>query len=153
MRSMALVVVVSLCALMLGGCLLPKAPCRLSIANATTQTVSRVSVTDENGSVYRFAELGPHAISPPQAVGQPLGPAVLVGIAMAGAEPVEQTVTFKRAVPPDFRGRVVFQVGTNATIRSFVLPDRGGVAAGDIPWTRPEPWQGVPGIPGFTAEE
>ncbi len=54
-------------------------------------------------------------------------------------------------VPARFRGVFLVQIGREDDVRLFVIPERSADKQ-DIPWARPESWEGYPGIPGLTHE-
>jgi len=64
---------------------------------------------------------------------------------------VSRKVTLKGNIPQSFRGRIYFQIGTNETVKPFIMPDTNDTSA-DMPWAKPESWEGIPGIPGLTTQ-
>jgi hypothetical protein len=140
-------------ALLLTGCVGPRAQCRVSVANASQEKVTSVEVKDTAGSTYLFTDVVPGSMAAYVAATNSIERSVVLKIRHEDGSVSETTVDLGRSVPQAFPGRLVFQVEEGRKVRAFVLPDQEGAGRGELPWAVPPSWQGVTSIPGFSGGE
>lgn len=122
---------------------------QVAVGNYTGQPIYRIRVT-ENG-IARFSTdhipptkaLGskPSKIAPPQQL-------ELFWIDAAGKSQRQEISIDPATVASDFRGHLWMEIMPAEKVKFYVItapPDE----ASDVPWTRPEDWEGAPTIPGL----
>lgn len=140
----ALSAVAALC-----GCSTPP-PCRLTVSNVSEVAVEQVAVQSGDRLLYSVPSIAPRTRAEYQAVREDLPRSFSVNWRPAGGAARSQTVEAPGAIPKSFRGRVYFEIA-GPEVKLFVLPDSNDRGS-DMPWARPESWEGFPSLPGFTPQ-
>ncbi|MFO1490542.1 MAG: hypothetical protein U1F87_06425 [Kiritimatiellia bacterium] len=124
----------------------------LVVANATPAVIRGVSVEFNGGQVCGLPELQPGAFSSParMSVAHPQT-ATLRWSDAAGTARVA-TIRAQKALPANFAGKVFYDIQPDDSVKVFVEAAEAS-AQSDLPWNKPENWEGVPGIPGLTLPE
>ena len=139
--------------LLLAGCIKLQGRCRLFVWNGSDESVSSVVVRGTNNTNYVFMDIQPNNSSALSKAKADIGPKVRLEVKTEGGTKFEQTVDLGRPIPKAFRGRILFQIEKDNTVKVFVLPKRKDSGDGELPWAVPPVWQGVPGIPGLSGRD
>lgn len=125
---------------------------KLVVGNATNKAVSNVAVDFGGTPVSAIPALKPNAFqaSPRMSVAHPAS-ARLTWTNAAG-QPRAATIKAQKVLPSDFAGVVYYQIQPDDTVKVFIEAAASGPQS-DLPWSKPENWEGVPGIPGLSAPE
>lgn len=147
-RSTAVVAAVGL---LLCGCAAIGPTCYVTVSNLTDSPVSAVSVAANDVTFYDVPALPARQAGLYRRCVIPTPKTSVLTWTTADGQTRRQTLTADKPIPPDFHGRLFFQIEDTNTARCLVVPDPKDSAA-DMPWTRPEKWEGFPAIPGLTRE-
>lgn len=125
---------------------------KLVLGNATDKAVSNLAVDFGGTSVCAIPGLAPNAFqaSPRMSMAHPAS-AKLIWTNAAG-QPRSATIKAQKVLPSDFAGVVYYQIQPDDTVKVFIEGAASGPQS-DLPWSKPENWEGVPGIPGLSAPE
>ena len=125
---------------------------KLVLGNATDKAVSNLAVDFGGASVCAVPALKANAFqaSPRMSVAHPAS-AKLTWTNAAG-QPRTATIKAQKVLPSDFAGVVYYQIQPDDTVKVFIEAAASGPQS-DLPWSKPENWEGVPGIPGLSAPE
>ena len=139
------------CAALLPGCAAPMT-CRIAVSNMSTAAVSNVVL--QSGEVTQYTAPRIPAKTSGRCV-PPVG-APPRATQLSWTDDIGQThrkeLRAPFPLPDDFAGRIVFQIDGPGSARMFVLPDDPDRFSSDMPWAKPEKWEGHPNIPGLTRE-
>lgn len=138
-----------LIALWVSGCATRSVAPRVTVANEYGAPISDVRVYF--GDTVRFARDGmaSYEVAPGVTVEGGIPSELHVQWRTEDGELMRRTVRREAPLPPSFRGRILLQIEHDGVVRPFVQGERGDGAA-DIPWARPESWEGAPNIPGLS---
>ena len=136
--------------LLTSGCALTSR-CRVTVGNASENTVKDVVVTADKDGLSRVTKVEPRTSAPYWEMDRDIPKSVLVSWKTKEEKTVSRKVALQGNVPQTFRGRVYFQISKGDEVKPFVMPDTNDTSA-DMPWARPESWEGIPGIPGLTTQ-
>lgn len=125
---------------------------KLVVGNATDKAVGDVAVAFGDALVCSIPGLKANAFqaSPRMSMSHPAS-ARLTWTNAAG-QPRTATIKAQKVLPPDFAGVVYYQIQPDDTVKVFIEAAASGPQS-DLPWSKPENWEGVPGIPGLSAPE
>lgn len=153
MRRFGSALLLALVCVLLAGCLSARGRCRVAVANAGDQEIASVVVRDDTGNTYAFTSLAPDAIGQQMRLQSDMSARVMLEITGPDGVSSSKVVRLDRAIPHTFDGRILFQIGSENRVRTFVMPRDRAADQGVMPWAVPPTWQGVPGIPGLTGQE
>ncbi len=124
----------------------------LTVANRTDTPISSIAIENENGPLYHLERLAAQEIGPYRRCAMRSKPPWTLNWTDAAGQSHRLALTPDKPIPMDFRGRLVFQIDAEGdTARWLVVPDPDRLP-GDLPWTRPEKWEGTLPIPGLSRE-
>ncbi|MDI6775488.1 MAG: hypothetical protein QME60_08920 [Verrucomicrobiota bacterium] len=125
--------------------------CYVAVSNITDSPVSAVSVAAGDVTFYDARALPARQAGAYRRCVIATPKTSVLTWTTADGQTRRQTLKADKPIPPDFRGRLFFQIEGTNTARCLVVPDPDGASC-DMPWTRPEKWEGFPAIPGLTRE-
>jgi hypothetical protein len=133
------------------GCATTGPSCYLTVANKTDAAVSNITIHANGALLYQKPSLAAKKASAYYRCRE-TAPRT-VDLAWTGTDGAvhRQTVRGDKPVPADFHGRLFFEIEGPSQARCLVVPDPDDAFA-DMPWARPEKWEGFPAIPGLTGE-
>ncbi len=125
---------------------------KLVLGNATDKPVGNLAVDFGGTTVCTIAALPANAFqaSPRMSVAHPA--TARLSWSNDAGQPRSATILSHKVLPPDFAGVVYYQIQADDTVKVFIEAAASGPLS-DLPWSKPENWEGVPGIPGLSAPE
>ena len=124
----------------------------LVVANATPAVIRGVSVEFNGGAVCSFTELQPGAFLTSARMGVAHPQSATLHWSDAAGKARSATIRAQKALPANFAGKVYYDIQPDDSVKVFVDAAQAS-AQSDLPWNKPENWEGVPGIPGLTLPE
>lgn len=150
LRMTAACVTVCAATLYLSGCAGPQ--CRITVSNASPNTIASVTVSASGASDHTFSTIKPRETARYQTLEYDLSGRVALHITDTNGVTHTSLIQLPSTVPSTFKGRVVFQIEADGRARPFILPhpdDQGH----DLPWAEQPAWEAAPNIPGLSAED
>ena len=138
------------CLFLASGCAI-SSRCRITVGNATENIVTDVVVKADQDVLYQITSVKPRASAPYWDMDRDIPKSLLVSWKEKDNKSVSKKITLKGDIPESFRGRVYFQIGRDGEVKPFITPDTNDTST-DMPWNKPESWEGIPGIPGLTTQ-
>ena len=124
--------------------------CRITVGNLNDAAVTGVTVKNQGQTLYQVASVAPKSRAVVRDVREDLSDSFTVEWQSPGSGLQTRTAKTKGPVPRSFQGTVYFQIGPS-DVKAFLLPDSNEWGS-DMPWAKPEAWEGFPAIPGLTQE-
>ena len=136
--------------MLLSGCALSNR-CRMTVGNASKYVITDVTVQVQNEILYQAEKIPSRTSASDEKMKRNIPQSLRVSWKTHDHQSRSKTVTLQGEIPQSFRGRIYFQISQNDNVKSFITPDSQDTSA-DMPWAKPESWEGVPGIPGLTTQ-
>ena len=124
----------------------------LVVANATPAVIRGVSVEFNGGQVCSIPELPPGSFLPSARMSVAHPQSATLRWSDAAGKAKAATIRAQKALPANFAGKVYYEIKPDDSVKVFVDAAQAS-AQSDLPWNKPENWEGVPGIPGLTLPE
>ena len=135
------------------GCSSSRPRCLVSISNVSDNDLKSVAVQSPKDGKLSFIDVAANSSADALLSTAGMHKITKVTITPKNGVPEHVKIDLGKAVPQNFRGRVVFQIEEYNRVRAFVMPDTTDNDDGDLPWDTPPSWVGAPTLPGMSGEE